>query len=190
MFYSRTDHLRIGCTRKTLPDLLNSIGDVFAYQLEAMLEAYDICIFLFEADKIRQDNTGHILTEFDTSKHTRTEVFNWLHRWQAKGFVLERWPTLEFIALRLNELYTLYQRPYSLSSRSRKYADDRVLGLPSGLRGKTGQALLEHYSLAELCTMGTTQLESADGIGTKRAAMIYNHLHHKPNMKEGSDESL
>ena len=162
--------MKIGATRKTLPDLLNSIGDVFACQLEAMLEQYDICIFLFE--------TGPIF-DYDLGRFTRQEVFNWLHRLQAKGFVLERWPTLEHIAERLNELYALYQKPYSLSSRSRKYADDRILALPSGLRGKAGQELLERYSIAELSTMGLRQLVAIDHIGEKRATRIYNHLHRR-----------
>jgi ERCC4-type nuclease len=184
MCWDSHDGLHIGATRKTLPDLLNSIGDVFAYQLEAMLEEYDICIFLFETDKIRQDSTGHIETEVGTSKFTRVEIFNWLHRWQAKGFILERWPTLEFIALRLNELYTLYQKPCSLSGKSRKYADDRILALPSGLRGKAGQGLLEQYSIADLCLMDLEQLKSFDSIGDKRALTAYNHLHKKPRTEE------
>lgn len=188
MCFDTYDKLQVGSTRKTLPDLLNSIGDTFAYQLEAMLEKYDICIFCFEADKIRQDSAGHILTtrisergmqEDIAHRITRIELFNWLHRWQAKGFILERWPTLEFIVLRLNELYALYQKPYSLSGKSHKHADDRVLALCSGLRGKTGQSALERYSIAELCNMDISELQNIDGFGLKRAAMLHNHLHKK-----------
>jgi ERCC4-type nuclease len=183
MCFDSHDKLKIGATRKTLGDLLNSIGDVFAYQLEVMLEEYDINIFLFETMPIRCTNDGHIITDIGASRFTRTEVFNWLHRWQAKGFILERWPTLEHTAERLNELYALYQKPYSLSGKSKKYADDRVLALPSGLRGKLGQTLLESYSIAELCTMSTKQLIDLDSIGEKRATMIVNHLHKKPKME-------
>ena len=177
------DGLKVGATRKTLGDLLNSIGDVFAYQLEAMLEEYDINIFLFETMPIKCTNDGHIITEFDTSRFTRTEVFNWLHRWQAKGFILERWPTLEHTAERLNELYALYQKPYSLCAKSRKYADDRVLCMPSGLRGKLGQEALENHSIAELCMMGIVQLKALPGFGAKRALSLFNHLHRKPRME-------
>ncbi len=130
MSFDTHDGLSVGCTRKTLGDLLGSIGDIFSYQLEVMLESYDICIFLFEALPIRtKDNC--IVTEAGVSRFTRVEVFNWLHRWQAKGFILERWPTMEFTVERLNELYALYQKPYSLSGKSRKHADDRILALCS-----------------------------------------------------------
>jgi len=182
MFNSH-DELKIGVTRKTLGDLLNSIGDVFAYQLEAMLEEYDINIFLFETMPIKCTNDGHIITEFDTSRFTRTEVFNWLHRWQAKGFIMERWPNIEYTAERLNELYALYQKPYSLSGKSKKYADDRVLCMPSGIRGKLGQEVLESYSIAELCMMGIVQLKELPNFGDKRALSLFNHLHRKPRME-------
>jgi len=182
MFNSH-DGLKIGATRKTLGDLLNSIGDVFAYQLEAMLEEYDINIFLFETMPIKCTNDGHIITDIGASRFTRTELFNWIHRWQAKGFILERWPTLEHIAERLNEIYALYQKPYSLSGKSKKYADDRVLALCSGLRGKVGQEALESHSIAELCMMGTRQLEELPKFGKKRALSLFNHLHRKPRME-------
>lgn len=175
------DNLKIGATRKTLDDLLNSIGEVFAFQLEAMLEEYDICIFVFECPPIHCTKDGRIITELGVSRYKREEVFNWIHRWSAKGFILERWPTLEYTAIRLNELYALYQKPYSLSSRSRKYADDRILALPSGTRGKCGQSLLETYSIAELCMLETEELEEIKQIGAVRAQRIYNHLHKKGN---------
>ena len=177
------DKLKIGVTRKTLEDLLTSIGDVFAYQLEAMLEEYDINIFLFESMPFHCTHDNHIITGFGESRYTRTELFNWIHRWQAKGFILERWPTLEHTAERLNELYVLYQKSYSLSGKSRKYADDRVLALCSGLRGKIGQEVLENHSIAELCMMGTRQLEELPGFGAKRALSLFNHLHKKPRME-------
>jgi ERCC4-type nuclease len=177
------DGLKIGATRKTLGDLLNSIGEVFSYQLEAMLEEYDINLFILETMPIYCTYDSHIITDLGASRFTRQEVFNWLHRWQAKGFVLERWPTLEHTAERLNELYALYQKPYSLSSKSRKYADDRVLALPSGLRGKIGQNMLDGYSITELCMMGLRQLVELEGVGPKRAAEIFNHLHKKPTME-------
>lgn len=195
MCFDTHDSLTVGCTRKTLGDLLNSVGDIFAYQLEAMLERYDICIFMFEADKIRQNTDGHIITtrvgergmqEDIIHRFTRAELFNWLHRWQAKGFILERWPTMDYMVIRLNELYALYQKPYSLSGKSRKHADDRILALCSGLRGKIGQKALDEHSIAELCKMDIDELNSVDGFGAKRAAALYNHLHRKPNnIKEG-----
>jgi len=175
--------LKIGATRKTLPDLLNSIGDIFSFQLEAMLEEYDINIFLFESMPFHCTHDDHIITDIGASKITRKELFNWLHGWQAKHFIYERWPTTEHIANRLNELYALWQKPYSLSSKSRKYRDDRVLALCSGLRGKIGQEVLETRSIAELCMMGMRQLEELPGFGAKRALSLFNHLHKKPRME-------
>jgi ERCC4-type nuclease len=192
MCFDSHDKLLIGSTRKKLEDLLGSMDELFAYQLEQMLEHYAINIFMFEAGPIYCTKQGNIITKITVKGQeedkiwniTRTQLFNWLHSWQVKGFVLERWPNLEYTALRLQELYTLYQKPYSLSSKSRKYRDDRVLALCSGLRGKIGQEALENHSIAGLCMMGTRQLEELPGFGKKRALSLFNHLHRKPREEQ------
>jgi len=73
------------------------------------------------------------------------------------------------------------QKPYSLSARSKGYVDERLLALPSGLRGKAGEALLNGRSLRDIANMSTSQILSTrtEGIGEKRANLIYQHFGQK-----------
>lgn len=79
---------------------------------------------------------------------------------------------------RLNELYALYQKPYSLSAKSKGYADERLLALPSGLRGKAGEGLLDSRSLRDIANMTTEEILEAKvaGIGKKRATLVEQHF--------------
>ena len=56
---------------------------------------------------------------------------------------------------------------YSLSARSKGYADERLLALPSGLRGQAGERLLDNKSLRDIANMSSDEILSAkiDGIG-------------------------
>ena len=162
------DNMRVGITRKTFDDLFNSIGEVFAHQLDIMLSEFPINIFLLEGSP-----------DFSDTRYTPKEVKNWLHRWQAKGFILERSNCLEYTADRLNQLYALYQKPYSRSSGSRKYIDDRVLAMPSGMRGKKGEKLLSMWSLRDIACMSIKTLEEIDGLGPTLAGRVYQHFNRR-----------
>lgn len=177
MFYTCQYH-KVGTTRKTTQDLLNSLNDRLSQQLEIMLETYDICIMLIENPWVWTKDTGQLLTARGLERHAKKEVLNYIHRWQAKGFILERTANWQDTIVRLNELYTLYQKPYSLSAKSKGYADERLLALPSGLRGKAGEKLLNNHSLRDIANMTTEQILEAkvDGIGKKRAELCYNHF--------------
>ena len=77
----------------------------------------------------------------------------------------------------LNWLYALYQKPSSMSAKSRLFTDDRVLALPSGTRGATGINVLQHFgSLRALANASVEQLKAVDGVGEKKAQLIYNHF--------------
>ena len=171
----------IGGTRKSFRDLLTSIGDVFEAQLERMLEHYSKCILVYEVDEaIRVTTSGHfIIPEVGVSRHTVIEVRNWLHRQWDKGFIPERTAGAKDTVVRLNQLYTLYQKPHSRSSMTRRYADDRVLALPSGTRGKIGERLLQGTSLLEIAKITIPELQALDNIGEKRAYDIYNRFHRR-----------
>ncbi len=179
------DGLKIGATRKKLEDLLNSINDKFPFQLESMLEEYNISIFVFESLPIYSNAEDYIITKIKIEGReidkvwsiTTTQLRNWIHTWQAKRLLYERTYSMDDTAKRLNELYTLWQKPYSLSSKCHYYRDDRVLALCSGLRGKIGQEALESHSIAELCMMGIVQLKELPNFGDKRALSLFNHLH-------------
>ena len=166
------DMSKIGITRKTTADLLGSINtEDFSRQLEEMLTQFDICIFVHEVSKDieywPQTDELVIYLHDKTIRRSRLSVHNNLHTWQVKGFSLERTISPANTVKRLNELYTLYQKPYSKSAYSRKYRDDRILALPSGMRGKKGEELLKDKSLFELAQMSIPDLESFNGIGSK-----------------------
>jgi ERCC4-type nuclease len=81
---------------------------------------------------------------------------------------------------RLNELYALYQKPFSLVGNTKGFADDRVLSFPTGCRGKTGQKVLDYFgSLTKVATAEIDELLAVDDIGAKRAKGIYIHFHRK-----------
>jgi ERCC4-type nuclease len=169
------DSLKFGITRKTVPDLLGSIGELFSKQLDVMLDTYDINMFLLEGTFNFDLATGYILNV--QGDHNVYEVLDWLHRWQVKGFVFERSPSPEFTVYRLCHLYALWQKPYSLSARSRRWADERMLALPSGVRGHTGQRILEHFgSLRAIAVAGKQQLMSIEGVGSKKADLVLEHF--------------
>lgn len=176
---------KVGITRKTVSDCLSSLNETFGKQLEEMLETYQVCIMLIE-NPWQWTNTGQMLTARGLERHVKKEVLNYIHRWQAKGFILERTVNWQDTVERLNELYALYQKPYSLSAKSKGYADERLLSLPSGLRGKAGEKLLESRSLREIASMSTESILEAkiDGIGKKRATLCFEHFNRRSNGNE------
>jgi len=164
-------------TRKTVSDCLSSLNKHFSKQLEEILESAQIAILLIENPWV-WTNTGQMLTARRLERHIKKEVLNYIHRWQAKGFILERTSNWQDTIERLNELYALWQKPYSLSARSKGYADERLLGLPSGLRGQTGERLLDGRSLRDIANMSADEILQAriEGIGKKRATLIEQHF--------------
>ena len=181
MFYT-CQYQKLGITRKTTRDFLNSLNDRFSKQLEEMLEVFGICVLLIE-NPWQWTNTGQLLTSRGLERHVKKEVLNYILRWQAKGFILERTVNWQDTIERLNELYALFQKPYSLSAKSKGYADERLLGLPSGLRGKAGEKLLDGKSLREIANMSAEDILSAgiDGIGKKRAMLVEQHFARRVN---------
>jgi ERCC4-type nuclease len=169
------DKLKIGITRKTINDLLNSLGNNFSGQLEEMLDCYDINIILLEGSwKPIIEKTYFIdgieVTAWDS-------VMNYLHRWFAKGFILELTTSTGHTIHRLNALYALYQKPYSLSASTKRFTDDRILAMPSGCRGKTGIAVLDACgSLKAVSLLEVSELDTIPGVGKKKAELIWNHF--------------
>lgn len=178
MFWTNQHWHKVGITRKTTHDFLQSIGENFSKQLEQMLEVYDICVMLVELPWVWTNDKAQMVGARGLEKSTKEGILNFIHRYQAKGFILERTADLQDTITRLQELYVLYQRPYSLSARSKGYVDDRILSLPSGTRGKTGEKVLEEMkTLQTIANASVEDLINIDGIGKKKAELIYNHFH-------------
>ena len=180
---------KLGITRKTTQDFMNSLNDKFSQQLEVMLETYDICVILVENPWQWLKGTGQLYTTYRLEKHVKKEVLNYIHRWEAKGFILERTIDWKDTCDRLNELYALYQKSYSLSAKSKGYADDRLLALPSGLRGQAGERLLDGHSLKDIANMTADSILNlkVEGIGKKRAELCYNHFNRRVDNENTND---
>lgn len=174
------DFLKVGITRKTVGDLLNSIGEVFSKQLEEMIDYYDIKVILIEGSW--KWVFGNMLTSRGIEYFARDMVWDYLHRWMAKGFILELTTNEGDTIHRLNRLYALYQKSYSLSANTRKFADDRILALPSGVRGATGMRVLETFgSLRAVANASREELLQIEKIGDKKAELILNHFNRRNN---------
>ncbi len=182
MFYTCLYH-KVGITRKTTDDCMASMNETFGKQLEEMIELYDICVILIEKPWRWTADSGQMFSTRGLERQVKKGILNYLHRWQAKGFILERTVDWKDTVDRLNELYALYQQPYSLSARSKGYADERLLALPSGLRGKAGEALLEGRTIKEIANMSNEEILAlgVKNIGEKRAFLVESHFNRRSN---------
>jgi ERCC4-type nuclease len=170
---------RVGITRKTVRDLSGSLGDIFTKQLEEMLDYFEHNIILIEGSwKEVYDDKATSFTGIPIP--LRKMILNYLHRWMQKGFIVELTSNSENTVTRLNELYALYQKEYSLSGRSKEFEDDRVMAFPSGCRGKTALKVLDSIgSIREVALANIDALMGIEGIGEKKATSIWNHLNRR-----------
>ena len=179
------DGQEVGITRKAAPDLLSSIGETFAKQLDEMLDYYDICFLLREGGLQRDPYTDRLKGYNGDSRLTYSALENWLIRFYNKGFSPVLTSNPQHTVKRLCELYALYQKPYSMAARSRAWADERLLALPSGVRGATGQKLLTHFgTLKAIAVANVLELKAVNGIGLKKAELIYRHFNREANHAE------
>lgn len=179
-FFLSHSYQKVGITRKTVDDLMNSIGEIFSKQLEEMADYFDLKIILLEGQWTK------VKDSIETSRGIRYQtwdmVWNYLRRWQDKGFTLELTSNEGHTIDRLNALYALYQKDYSLSANSKQFSDDRVLAMPSGCRGKTGLKAIETLgSLRDVANATIEQLLTVEGIGNKKAENIYQHFNRRNN---------
>ena len=181
-FFSH-DYKKIGIERKTVEDLLGSIGDKLGRQLENSLEHYDTVVLMIEGSWQKVSPNQNLITQRGVVYQTWDMVWNYLHQFKRKGIITELTINEGHTIHRLNELYALYQKTYSLSGKSNQFADDRVIAFPSGVRGKTGMAILEGRSLAEVGLMDTEELEEVEGIGKKKAQSVFDHFNRRANEK-------
>jgi ERCC4-type nuclease len=178
-FYTH-DLKKVGITRKTIQDLLGSINDKFSQQLEYMLDQYPITILLLEGSWKMinpEDSRSRIISQRGIEYSTWEMVWNWLHRKQLKGVVIELTVNEGHTIQRLNELYALYQKPNSQSAKSKGFDDDRILALPSGTRGSTGMKVIDSLgSLQSVANASVADLREIKGIGENKANAIFNHF--------------
>lgn len=179
-YFFTHDYKKVGIERKTVEDLLGSLGDRLTRQLENSLEHYDRVILLVEGSWVKANpNTGNLITQRGIVYQTWDMVWNYIRRFQDKGVTLELTTNEGHTIHRLNELYALYQKSYSLSGKSNEFEDDRILAFPSGTRGKTAVEVLKQFgSLKNVASASPDELILVEDarIGRKKADSIYNHF--------------
>jgi ERCC4-type nuclease len=184
------DYKKVGIERKEINDFLASMGDRLTRQLETLLEHYDLRILLIEGSWKTVTPAMSIVSSRGIEYQTWTMVWNYIRRFQDKGITLELTVNEGHTIQRLNELYALYQKPYSLSGASKDFTDDRVLAFPSGCRGKTAMDCLEYFgSLARVVAQYPGDLIQVKGIGEKKAKLIYNHFHKGEAQQPSSEDT-
>jgi ERCC4-type nuclease len=185
------DYLKVGITRKAMNDFLGSIGELFSKQLEEMLDFYDIRILIIEGSWATVNPNQNMISGRGIEYTTWQMVWNYLRRFQDKGVTLELTTDEGHTVKRLNELYALYQKPFSLVSNSKKFSDDRVLAFPSGCRGETGLNCLEIFgSLNNVANASIEQLLAVPKIGNKKAASIREHFNKNNDKNVFNDAGL
>lgn len=172
------DYKKVGIERKEINDFLASMGDRLTRQLETLLEHYDLRILLIEGSWKTVTPAMSLISSRGIQYQTWSMAWNYLRRFQDKGITLELTVNEGHTIHRLNELYALYQKPYSLSGMTKEFPDDRVLAFPSGCRGKTAMDCISYFgSLVGVVAALPDELDAVEGVGEKKAELIYNHFH-------------
>jgi len=202
-FMFRThDFKTVGITRKTVPDLLNSLstpsreegkhkGKKFSEHLEEMLDHFELKIILLEGQFNYDKLSGKLVTSRGLEYHTIDMVRNFLRTWWDRGFTAENTSNLGDTIKRLNQLYAYYQKPYHTGGTPfRQIGDERALAFPTGCRGKTGILLLEQFkNLISIANAEVDELMTVKGIGHKKAISIYDFFHRTNKEIESSEQS-
>ena len=163
-------------TRKTIPDLLASMGQVFSKQLLAMSESYEYRIILVEGSWRTVD--GYFETDRGIQKWHDSAALNFIRSWQDRGITTERTANEGHTIRRLNELFAYYQKDVHAGGLAKHVdGDPRLLAFGDGIGMKMGKKLLEHFgSLKGVACADVGQLMQVEGIGKSRAEGIYNHF--------------
>ena len=163
-------------TRKTIPDLLASMGKAFGKQLLTMSESYEYRILLVEGNWRTID--GYIETDRGIQRWHDSAANNYIRSWQDRGVTIERTANEGHTIRRLNELYAYYMRDVHAGGLPKKIeGDPRLLAFGEGIGAKMGKKLLERFgSLRGVACADVGQLIQVEGIGKGRAEGIFNHF--------------
>ena len=177
MFFNH-EFKRVGIERKSVDDLLTlSLGQRLSGQIEEMLDYYDEVILLIEGSWKTVSEEDHLVSFRGVERSTWKQVWNFLLERQRSNMMLQLTIDYGHTIKRLNELYAIYQQPFSRSGLSKRFQDDRVNAFPSGCRGKTAETCLDVFgSLALVSQANVEQLKSVPGIGQNKAHIILHSL--------------
>jgi len=174
------DFKKVGIERKEVLDLISSLGDRLAWQLEKMAEYYDFPILLIEGSLKQVVGTGRIVSSRGVEQWYMSTLRDFLRTWQDRGLTIETTFTPRDTVQRLNELYAYYQKAVHTGGLKKPSTGDRrLLAFPSGVGLKTAEKILAGRSLVEIAAMSVADLMTIDGVGQKRAEDIRVHFNLK-----------
>lgn len=163
-------------TRKTISDLIGSIGKNFSKQLEEMIERYEYRILLLEGKWISIG--GQMVTGRGIQQWRDEPIRNFLRTWQDRGITLEFVGNEGATIRRLNELFAYYMRDHHAGGVSKNTSgDSRLMAFGQGIGPKIGKNILKEFgSLRAVANAEVIQLQGVKGMGQKRAEGLWNHF--------------
>jgi len=171
------DYKKVGIERKSVADLLSSLGTRISDQLFKMVEHFDFNILLIEGSwRMMGDK---MMSPRGIEQWGWSTVWNFLQSWQDKGVTLQLTTSEGHTIRRLNELYAYYQRPSHTGGLNRRtVGDSRLLAFQSGGIGpKLGQAILGKFGTLRIAANASIEdFLTIEKIGQKKAEALYNYF--------------
>lgn len=176
MFYT-INFKSVGIERKSIPDLMGSLGNRLSEQLYKMTEHFDVCILLLEGSwQLARDQ---VMVVKGIESYGWSVVWNYLQTWQDKGLTIQLTVSEGHTIKRLNELYSYYQKPSHTGGVVKSIVGDpRLLAFQCGGIGpKIGIELLKKFgSIKAVANANIEEYLDIEKIGKTRAQRLYDHL--------------
>ena len=175
-FMHTGDWKKVGIERKSVSDLLSSLGDRLAKQLTSMLDYYDYSILLIEGSL--KNVNGQMFTARGIEYWSWDAIWNFLQTWQMRGVTIQLSADEGQTVHRVANLFAYFQKPAHTGGYTRaQVGDSRVLAFPSGVGEKTAMTILRQFgSLRAVANAKIAELLQCEGVGSKRAEAIAIHF--------------
>jgi DNA excision repair protein ERCC-4 len=179
--------LRMGIERKTVPNLLSSIkSGELTDQLTRLLSEHDTAILLLEGRWSRSAD-DRLITQEGVSGFTWNAVWNLIQSWQSKGIHLQIALSPEHTVLRLESLARYHMKEVHSSAARPKVrlpeapqSEEEKLVYELCRRHQLLVKCVKHFgSFREVASAGEKELMTVDGIGKKRARLIFELLNRR-----------
>lgn len=176
LFYTH-NMKKVGVERKSIDDLVSSLGDRMSSELINLTEYCDYCILLVEGSW--KMVLGKIMSNRGVESYLWSTIWNYIRSWQDYKITLELTTDEGHTIRRLNELYAYYQDPNHTGGINKKtFSDRRIMALQCGGIGeKLGQALLDKFGTIRNIANATVQdYLTVEKIGQAKAEALYAHF--------------
>ena len=177
------NYKKVGVERKSVSDLMGSLGDRLSNQLYKQLEYFDFSILLIEGSW--KNVYAASVVSRDIQYYQWSTIWNFLRTWQDRGMTVELTTSEGHTIKRLNELYVYYMKESHAGGlrKGNVSGDPRLLALQCGGIGpKLGLALLEKFgSLKAIANANAEDFEAVNKIGHNKAIVLYSHFNKNGN---------